>query len=94
MEFILTDTNERKEIVVRPWTGSGYGPDCFSDLECNAPQLYKKEEDGTAYCCTSAEYDELKEFWTEEIRCMNDREAGHIADYTDLTGDELVIIAD
>ena len=95
MRFYLTDTREEKEITVRPWTGSGYGPDCFGDLETNFPQDHETVEGDTAYRCTSDEYAELVDFWTEEVRCMNDREIGQNGDdYTEMIGDELVIFAD
>lgn len=95
MRFYLTDTNEEKEIVVRPWTGSGYGPDCFGDLEFCFVQDHARADGDTAYRCTSGEYAELVDFWTEEVRCMNDREVGQNGDdYTEMIGDELVIFAD
>lgn len=95
MKFYLTDTCEEKEIAVRPWTGSGYGPNCFGDLETNFPQDHETVDGDDAYLCTSAEYDELVEFWTEEIRCINAREIGQNSDdYTEMVGDELIVFAD
>lgn len=93
MKFYMTDTREKKEILVRPWTGSGYGPDCFDDLEPNFPQEHKMLPGDIAYVCTSEEYAELLEWWIEEIRCINNQEIGQNGDdYTETTGDELVII--
>ena len=94
MRFYLTDTHEEKEITVRPWSGSGYGPDCFFDLETSFPLDHARADGDTAFLCTSAEYAELVDFWTEEIRCMNAREIGYAGDYTEMIGDELVIFAD
>lgn len=42
MKFYLTDTKKEREIEIREWNGSGYGPDCFNDLEINFPEDHKK----------------------------------------------------
>lgn len=81
MEFYLTDTGETKEIIVRPWSSSGYGPDCFNDLETATPELCEKNEDG-AYICTSEYYEELKEWWEEEVLAMRNGQQGHDLDYS------------
>lgn len=95
MDFYLTDTHEKRGIAVRPWTGSGYGPDCFRDLDTSIPGRFTLSGMHDAYLCTAAEYNELVEFWTEEIRCMNAREIGQNGDdYTEMIGDELVLIED
>lgn len=94
MRFYLTDTHEEREILVRPWTGCGYGPDCFGDLEPNVPRDHDTVDGDDAYLCTANEYDELVKFWTEEIRCINAREIGQNGDdYTEMVGDELIVFA-
>lgn len=94
MTFFLSDTNEYKEITVREWNGSGYGPDCFGDLETNFPIIHKMDEGSDAYICTASEYDDLVEFWVEEIRCMNDGEQGVCCDYSECPNTDICIFAD
>lgn len=95
MDFYLTDTHEKRGIAVCPWTGSGYGPDCFHDLDTSIRDRFEFSGMEDAYLCTSAEFIELVDFWEEEIRCMNAREIGQNGDdYTELIGDELVLITD
>ncbi|RGU89555.1 hypothetical protein DWW31_18630, partial [Clostridium sp. AF15-17LB] len=68
MKFYLKDTAEEKEITVKRWDGSGYGPDCFNDLEVLFPMEHEELEDEETYICTSKEYEELKDWWEEEIK--------------------------
>lgn len=98
MKFYITETKESKEVTLRPFTyGSGYGSDCFHDLECNFPLDHDRLEGDDAYICTAAEYDALVEWWTEEVRCMNAGEEGQEqAEYTGPCADwdEMVLDAD
>lgn len=77
MKFYLTDTKEKKEITVRNWNGSGYDPDCFYDLEINFPENHERIDGGDAYICTSDEYEELKDWWEDEIEAMNSGTQAH-----------------
>lgn len=81
MKFYLEDTNEIKEITVRNWNGSVYGPDYFYDLEVNFPENHRKIKGGGAYICTSEEYGELKNWWVDEITAMNNGTLAHDIDY-------------
>lgn len=93
MKFYLTDALEEKEITVKSWNGSGYGPDCFDDLEINFPEDHKKTDDG-AYVCTSGEYESLKDWWSEEIEAMNNGTCAHDVDYSECPDDNIAIFAD
>ena len=94
MKFYLTDTNEHKNIEIRTWvTGSGYGSDCFDDLEPNFPREHEIDENSGEIICTSSEYRDLLAWWEEEVRCMNAHELGELHDYSEVgTDDEFVII--
>lgn len=94
MKFHLIDTNEEKEITVESWNGSGYGPDCFYDLEVNFPADHERVDGGDAYICTSEEYKELKKWWTEEIAAMNNGTQAHDMDYSECPDDNITIFAD
>lgn len=83
MKFYLTDTFEEKEITIKSWNGSSYGPDCFYDLETNFPEDHEIVEDGEAYICTSEEYEELKKWWGEEVETMNNGTCAHDMDYSE-----------
>lgn len=82
MKFFLTDTHEEKEITIRSWNGSGYGPDYFYDLEVNFPENHERVEGGETYKCTSNDYDDLKEWWKDEIFAMNNGMPVHDMDYS------------
>lgn len=94
MKFYLTDTKEEKEITVKSWNGSGYGPDCFGDLEINFPADHERVDGGDAYMCTFAEYEGLKEWWEEEITAMNNGTCAHDMDYSECPDDNIVIFVD
>lgn len=95
MKFYLTDTHEEKEITVKSWNGSGYGPDCFYDLEVNFPEDHEKVDGGEAYICTSEEYEGLKEWWGEEIEAMNEGRPGNDdMDYSNHPDENITIFAD
>lgn len=94
MKFYLTDTREEKEITVKSWNGSGYGPDCFYDLEINFPMNHERGDGGEAYICTSEEYEGLKEWWEEEIYAMNEGEQAHDMDYSECPDHKIAIFAD
>lgn len=94
MKFYLTDLNKYVEITCRPWIpGSGYGPDCFSDLEDNLAIDYTKEEGGDAWVMPAEDYMEIAEWWAEEVRCMNAHIQGEICDYSecDPNANELIL---
>ena len=69
MKFYLTDTQETKEITMKNWTGSGYTPDYFYDMETYFPEEHEKDDDCNILC-TSAEYESLKEWWEDEVEIM------------------------
>ena len=95
MKFYLTDTREEKEITVKSWNGSGYDPDCFYDLEIMFPTEHEKVNGGEAYMCTSEEYEEVKEWWTEEIEAMNAGRPGNDGtDYSKCSNEDIYIFAD
>ena len=94
MKFYLTDTREEKEITVKSWNGSGYGPDCFYDLEINFQMDHERGDGGEAYICTSEEYEGLKEWWEEEIDAMNEGEQAHDMDYSECPDHNIAIFAD
>lgn len=94
MKFYLTDTHEEKEITVKSWNGSGYGPDCFYDLEINFPMDHEMVDGGEAYICASEEYEGLKEWWEEEIDAMNEGEQAHDMDYSECPDHNIAIFAD
>lgn len=94
MKFYLTDTHEEKEITVKSWDGSGYGPDCFYDLEINFPEDHERVDGGDAYICTSEEYEELKEWWEEEIEAMNNGTCAHDMDYSENPDGNIAMFAD
>lgn len=94
MKFYLVDTKEEKEITVKSWNGSGYGPDCFNDLEVNFPANHEREEGGEAYICTSEEYEELKDWWIEEVEAMNNGTQAHDMDYGEQPDENICIFAD
>lgn len=93
MKFYLTDTHEEKEITVQIWNGSGYGPDCFYDLEINFPAYHDKVYGGEAYICTSEEYNDLKAWWIDEIDAMQNGTQAHDMDYRDYPYDNIAIFA-
>ena len=95
MKFYIAETKEFREITLCPWTGSGYGPDCFADLEVCFPLTHDRLAGDGAYICTADEYAQLAEWWVEEVRLMNAREIGQNGDdYEELQGDELVLTAE
>lgn len=94
MKFFLIDTHEEKEITIRSWNGSSYGPDCFCDLEVNFPVNHEMLEGGGAYKCTSEEYDDLKEWWKDEIFAMNSGTLAHDMDYSECPDGNIAIFAD
>lgn len=94
MKFYLIDTQEEREITVKSWNGSGYGPDCFYDLETNFPADHERVDGDSAYICTSEEYDDLKEWWKEEIAAMNNGTCAHDIDYSECPDDNIAIFAD
>lgn len=94
MKFYLIDTQEEKEITVKSWDGSGYGSDCFYNLEVNFPGNHERVDGDSAYICTSEEYEELKEWWEEEIEAMNNGIQAHDMDYSDCPDDNIAIFAD
>lgn len=95
MKFYLKDTAEEKEITVKSWNGSGYGPDCFNDLEVLFPMEHAELEDEETYICTSKEYEELKDWWEEEIKAMNEGRPGNEdMDYTGHPDENITIFAD
>lgn len=94
MKFYLTDTKEEKEITVRNWNGSGYGPDCFYDLEINFPENHERIDGGDAYICTSDEYEELKDWWEDEIEAMNSGTQAHDMDYSEQKQEDICLFAD
>lgn len=94
MKFYLANTREEKEITVKSRKGSGYGPDCFSNLEVNFPVAHESVEDGEAYMCTSEEYEELKEWWEEQIAAMNNGTCADNMDYSKSLDDTIMLFAD
>ena len=44
MRFLVN--NKEREITVREWMGTGYGPDCFNDLEVLFPSEHEKDDEG------------------------------------------------
>lgn len=95
MKFYLIDTQEEKEITVKSWNGSGYGPDCFNDLEVLFPMEHEELEDEETYICTSKEYEGLKDWWEEEIEAMNEGRPGNEdMDYTGYPDENITIFAD
>lgn len=93
MKFYLIDTQEEKEITVKSWNGYGYGPDCFGDLEVNFPTDHERVDGGDAYICTSKNYEELKDWWEEEIKAMNNGMQAHDIDYSQCPDDNIAIFA-
>ena len=51
-----------KEITLRPWMGTQYGPDCFMDLETTYHDGQEITED---------QYKELTEWWDSETNDYN-----------------------
>lgn len=96
MKFAINgNESDIREITVRPWNDQSFwGPDCFQDLEPNFPAEHDVLPGSDVIVCTEDDYRELVDFWTEELRRVNAREIGDCGDYTELTGDELVISAD
>lgn len=94
MEFYLIDTKEEKEIKVKRWNGSGYGEDFFGEMEVNFPTEHERVDGDSAYICTSEEYEELKEWWEEEIEAMNKGTQAHDMDYSECPDENIVIFAD
>lgn len=94
MKFYLIDTKEEKEITVKSWNGSGYGPDCFYDLEVNFPADHEKVDGGDAYICTSEEYEGLKDWWEDEIAAMNNGTCAHDMYYSECPDSNIAIFAD
>lgn len=94
MKFYLKDIREEKEITVKSWNGSGYSPDCFGDLEVNFPAYHERVDGGDAYICTSEEYEELKDWWEEEIEAMNNGTQIHDTNYNEQPDENITIFAD
>lgn len=94
MKFLLSDTNEIKEITVKSWNGSGYGPDCFYDLETNFTQCHETVDADGTYICTSKEYEDLKFWWEEEILAMNNGIQNNDLDYSEHPDKNICIFAD
>lgn len=97
MLFLVGDTY--REITLRAWNGSTYEPDCFSDLEVCVPSMYAREPGGNAFVLTAQEFADLLDFWTEEVRCMNEHIPGQCSDYSDDYSDsddtkEMVLFTD
>lgn len=93
MKFYLTDTQEKKEITIRSWDGSGYGPDCFNDLETNFKDDHDYDYDLDGFLCTSEEYEELKAWWIDEVDAMRNGTSAHDIDYM-YPDDNVMIFAD
>lgn len=85
-----------REIEIREWMGSDWGPDCFQDLEDQFPRDHEYSDELDAVICTEDEYLDLVKFWREEVRCMNAREIGNCGwgDYSELTADKIIVISD
>lgn len=84
MEFKITDTGENRKITVKSWddASQSWGCDEFSDLEPNFQASHRHDSDGLIYC-TSAEYNDLVAWWSDEIEAMNSCWMGHDEDYSD-----------
>lgn len=96
MKFYLSDKNEMKEITVRSWDGSGYGPDCFDDLEICFKEDHQKVLDengneGEAFICESQEFEELLAWWEEEVQAMRDGTCAHDLDYAENVDKEIYL---
>lgn len=94
MKFYLIDVKETKEITLKKWQGSGYGPDYFYDLEVNFPLDHERLDGDDAYICTSEEYEELKEWWQEEVEAMNNGTYVHDTDYSECQDEDVMLFAD
>lgn len=94
MKFYLADTCEEKMIAVKRWDGSGYDPDFFGDLEINFPVDHERVDGGDAYICTSEEYEDLKDWWEEEIEAMNNGAQMYDMGYSEKPDEDIVIFAD
>lgn len=94
MKFYLIDKKEEKEITVKSWNGSGYSPDFFYDLEVNFPANHERIDGEDAYICTSKEYEDLKDWWREEIEAMNNGTQAHDINYSECPDSNITIFAD
>lgn len=83
MKFYLTDTNKYMSIEMRKLENGQWSPDCFGDMEVNVPSIYQREDGGNAYLVTSAEFQQIVDWWENECRCMRDGEVGEMADYSE-----------
>lgn len=49
---------------------------------------------GDAYICTSEEYENLKDWWEDEINAMNNGTQAHDVDYSDCPDENISIFSD
>ena len=96
MKFALIDKdNEQKEITVKSWDDQQrWGCDEFRDLETQFPASHEKLAGSDLIACTEEEYNELVEWWTNEINAMNNCTVGDADDYTDCAPSNLTLFAD
>lgn len=95
MKFYLKDTQQTKEITMKEWNGSCYNPDCFYDMEICFPEDHPERYEDEYIVCTSKEYEELKDWWEEEVAAMNAGENGQNgADYSEQPNENIFLFAD
>ena len=88
MNFYLKDTQKCMSIEMKTWEYGQWSPDCFGDLETNVPSMHQREDGGDAYLVTSAEFQQIVDWWEEECRCMRDGEMGDMmVDYSECQSD-------
>ena len=76
MKIYIIDKNETREIALKAWDGSNWGPDCFDGLEVNVPNDFpidyedSVEHDAVA-AMTDADYADLVGWWKDEVGKYN-----------------------
>lgn len=93
MRFAINgNENDIREIVIKTWDGTGYGPDVFGDMETNFPLDHNRLDGDDAYICTEEEYTELLSWWREYCEDANDhRICDNLDDWSEYDGPELEI---
>jgi hypothetical protein len=88
MKFAINgNESDIRTITVKAWNDQSFwGPDVFDDLETNFPRTHAKLPGSDILICTEEEYQEVVDYWTEEIQ--------HENDYADMDAPELFIFAD
>ena len=73
MTIVINETNKIYDVTLSKWSGSGYGPDCFSDLEALAGLNIAEDEDGNIHM-SKDDFDNLIDWWKEQVDRANNGE--------------------